>query len=471
MEKYDLIIIGTGFASSFFLKQYLAKTKNTNVLVLERGNKKNDLAWQIENRKFSPIEYENTYINLTPKKKWFGSIGFGGASSNWAGNTPRMMPNDFKLKSKYGVGNDWPISYDDLEPYYCQVEKVMQISGPKRTPYPMSKQYPLPPHLFNSIDKLMFKKYPYHFFSFPTARPSIATQNRPQCCASTVCEICPIDSKATVLNTLSHLYNNSRVTLQVDSRVTRFDLNEDHVSKVYYYQDGKEKSISGEVVALGAHAIHNPHILLNSGDTHPWLGKGLGEQVSIHARVLLNNLSNSLSGSTRITGIDYLNYDGEHRKSRAGYLIEYGNFPKIRFEKDKWTNFVDLRIVIEDLPSQKNYVKLSDDPFLPEVYHGSYSDYTQRSLDYIKKNLIKQFSHLPVEKIEFAKEVSATEGHTQGTVRMSLDPKEGIVDKNLVHHKYRNLIVLGSSAFPTFSPANPTLTLSALSLYSADNLF
>jgi choline dehydrogenase-like flavoprotein len=62
---------------------------------------------------------------------------------------------------------------------------------------------------------------------------------------------------------------------------------------------------------------------------------------------------------------------------------------------------------------------------------------------------------------------ASTESHILGTVVMGNDPATSVVDRTLVHHRLRNLVVLGGSAFPTVSPANPTLTISALSLWSA----
>jgi choline dehydrogenase-like flavoprotein len=64
-----------------------------------------------------------------------------------------------------------------------------------------------------------------------------------------------------------------------------------------------------------------------------------------------------------------------------------------------------------------------------------------------------------------------SEAHILGTTRMHSDPNLGVTDKHLIHHHYRNLFVLGSGSFTTFTPNNPTLTLSALSLYSADKSF
>jgi choline dehydrogenase-like flavoprotein len=77
---------------------------------------------------------------------------------------------------------------------------------------------------------------------------------------------------------------------------------------------------------------------------------------------------------------------------------------------------------------------------------------------------------LPIESIETVSE-GDTAAHIQGTVVMGDDAATSIVDRHLIHHRVRNLIVLGASAFPTASPAYPTLTVSALSLWSADHLF
>jgi len=113
--RYYLIIVGTSFASAFFLMRYLERSAATQrVLVLERGGS-DDKSWQLTNRRTCSIAPQQVFHNLTPEKVWFTSPGFGGNSKCWAGGATRMMPGDFKLRSRYGVGLDWPMSYDDLE--------------------------------------------------------------------------------------------------------------------------------------------------------------------------------------------------------------------------------------------------------------------------------------------------------------------------------------------------------------------
>jgi choline dehydrogenase-like flavoprotein len=154
-SHYDVIIVGTGFASSFFLMRYLERAPQTSrILVLERGNE-DTKPWQLANQKHTSIDPEDLVHNDNPGKEWYTSPGFGGNSKCWMGGTTRMMPGDFKLKSRYGVGMDWPISYDDLEPHYGVVEQVMLVSGPADSPMPRSRPVPLVPHRFSDPDALL----------------------------------------------------------------------------------------------------------------------------------------------------------------------------------------------------------------------------------------------------------------------------------------------------------------------------
>src|ERR1700750_391485 len=108
---YDVVIVGTSFAASFFLLRYLEHAPPTaRILVLERGGA-DSKPWQLENKRHSSQDPEEVYETATPAKEWYVSPGFGGNSKCWMGGTPRMMPADFQMQSRYGVGMDWPLSY------------------------------------------------------------------------------------------------------------------------------------------------------------------------------------------------------------------------------------------------------------------------------------------------------------------------------------------------------------------------
>jgi len=468
-DKFDLIVVGTGFASTFFLKSYLEKVSdNQRILVLERGLRHTH-QWQLENGKPSAINWEETIVNNNPDKHWKFNIGFGGGSNCWWAGTPRFMPNDFRLQSAYGVGVDWPLNYDELEPYYYEVEKIMAVSGPDDgAPYPRKDPYPEPPHRFTEPDKVLKSAYPGHFFQQPSARARNATKNRPRCCASGICNRCPIDAKFTIQNELAGVYEDPRVQLLLGADVNTVSSKGDVITAVNYIIDGVEKSAKADLIVLGAHAIFNPFILQKSGLDHPALGAYLHEQVGLDVEVDLDGLDN-YQGSTSVTGHLYSLYDGAHRSEYAACLIETSNVPKLRAERGKWRQRLNLRCIFEDIPSTNNYVKSAEDGSgRPEAVYKGHSAYTQRAIDRFTEELPQLLSPLPVETYRI--QTLFTEAHIQGTTRMHNDPKQGVVDRNLVHHKYRNMLLLGSGAFPSCSPANPTLTLSALSLWAADKL-
>jgi len=470
-QDYNVIIVGTGFASSFFLSAYLEKVGLTErILVLERGQLDTH-SWQIENRRNSSTSVEETFINNNPKKKWYYTPSFGGGSNCWWAATPRMMPNDFRMKSVYGVGVDWPVSYEELEALYYQVELAMAVSGPDDgSPFPRSQPYPQPPHRFTDPDKILKAAYPDLYFQQPTARARVATANRPACCASGVCDLCPINAKFTILNEMRALYEDPRVTLILGATVQAVETTAGVATSVTYLEGGRLQRAKGDLIVLGANALFNPHILLRSNLDHPLLGKRLHEQVSIGVTVDLDGVDN-FQGSTSITGFGYMLYDGEHRAQYAGCLMESFNIPYIRLERGKWRQRMILKYVFEDLPSEQNYVTTNvDDPTLPETVYLGHSNYTQKGIDRLSDVLPELLKPLPLEQIRINPEVDPTVFHIQGTTVMGNDPETSVVDRYLVHHQVRNLLVLGSSVFPTGAPANPTLTLSALSLWAAAHL-
>lgn len=475
--SYDLIVVGTGFASSFFLKKYLSKAKgDQKVLVLERGYfYPHAERLKVKKGEFSPYQkfeepWEQAIKNVNPEKRWPFTTGYGGCSNCWWGCTPRFMPSDFKMKSLFGVGEDWPVDYDDLDPYYYEAEDLMSVSGPEGTPFPRTGKYPLPAHSFSLVDKILHKTYGNKYISQPTARASRATTGRNGCMASSTCDTCPVDAKFTIENANLNVYNDPRVTVVYGAQVYGLELQGDIARKAYYIRDGKEEEASAEIIVLGANPFFNTNILLNAGDKNPLTGRGFGEQLGMQVLIYLDNMKN-VGGSTWVNANGYMLYDGDHRKDFAACLMEVSNAPYyIRLERGKWLNIASFRLLFEDLPLDTNYITNSADKLVPEVHFTERSLYTLKAIENMKKKLPEILSCLPVEKLKYLSPFP-NEGHIIGGTRMSNDPKLGVVDKHLIHHQYRNLFVLGAGAFTTFSASNPTLTLSALSLFAADKTF
>src|SRR3990172_2905144 len=172
LDSYDLVLVGTGFASAFYLHEYLRWAgPRARVLVLERGERR-DHAWHLANRRELRSRADAAILNRTPEKPWVFSLAFGGSSNCWWGNASRLLPSDFRLRSRYGVGADWPLGYDDLEEFYCDAEDLMAVAGPQDgSPFPRSRPYPQAPHAPSACDLLFKAHFPDSFFAQPCARP------------------------------------------------------------------------------------------------------------------------------------------------------------------------------------------------------------------------------------------------------------------------------------------------------------
>lgn len=474
--EYDVIIVGTGFAGAFFLMRYLERAPaNVRVLVLERG-RHDTKQWQLQHRRTSSLRPDEVFVNLTPEKDWLTSPGFGGNSKGWMAGAMRMMPGDFQLRTRYGVGEDWPMTYDDLEAHYGVVEEVMAVAGPAKTPMPRSRPFPLPPHRMADVDRLLSQRFPDGWFGVTTARASQATPTRRACCASGICELCPVDAKFTIQNGLAHIYDDPRVELQLESPVDTVETAAGWATGVTFRRDGRVQEARGDLIVLATSALFNPHILLRSKIDHPLLGKRLHEQMPIDVCLNLRGV-HGYNGSTSVTGLGYLFYEGDHRRDHAACIVETRNSPfgsgdaPLRAERGRWHERAYLRFMFDDVPREDNQVRIhARQPEMPEVEFRGYSDYAERARRRVPAMIDRLAEALPIESVAELY-LGSTSAHIQGTVVMGTDKTRSIVDRHLVHHELRNLLVLGSSAFPTASPAYPTLTVSALSLWAADHLF
>ncbi len=474
IKDYDLICVGTGFASSFFLKRFLEKSKeNIKVLVLEKGANKIH-QWYMDNHKHHLSNGKNgVFINYTEgyNKSWTFNIGFGGGSYAWHGVTPRFDKNDFKLKSTYSYGLDWPIGYNDLESYYDQAEAIMQIAGPKESYGERTTKYPLKPHKMYAFDKILKKKFADKFYTIPSAKPTENVEGRATCCNSGVCRVCPIDSKFTVNNSMMDVYNDPRVEIRFEKHVTSLDIENHKVKAVNYLDKDKvEHKAYANLFSLGANPIFNSHILVQSKLDNPLVGKGIVDQRSTVCEVDLDGIDN-VGGSTNITSIGYMLATDDMRKKYAGAIILSYTIPdNIRLEQGKYLHRARFAIQFEDLPQEQNHVTITDDITVPKVVYLGHSEYTQKGLDRLHSNMKSILTGLPIEKIIFDKELFGG-GHMYGGTIMGTSKSNSVVDINLRSHDVDNLFVLGSSTFPSTALANPTLTITALSLRAADSLF
>jgi choline dehydrogenase-like flavoprotein len=470
--QYPVVVVGTGFGSLFFVHRQLQLQPAAKILMLERGPFR---SWetQVSEGYNSPIRGRDTFKSTGVPKPWNFTIAYGGGTNCWGATTPRMHPNDLQLRTLYGRGQDWPIAYDELEPYYATAEQIMDISGPDDLHQisPRSQPYPQPPHRLSAADRVMKQAQPDMHFALPSARSRVATKQRPQCCASFDCEHCPIGAKFTAHNGFSHILESPNVLILMEADVMELERSSPStVSGVRFRRHGREQRVGCDLCLLGANAIHSPAILLRSGFDHPLLGRGLNEQLGFTVEVLLDGLDN-LDGSTISTGANYSLYDGPFRAERAATFIVFDNhFPfGLRKEFGRWRQTLSVRATMAEELDDKNGVSV-DERGDAVVHHVGNSSYTERALDHFLEDLPKVLGPLPIEKI-VPKGRRRSQSHVQGTLRMGAGPADSVIDSGQIHHQVRNLVVVGTSVLPTCPPVPPSLTAAALSLRAADLLF
>lgn len=467
--SYDLIVVGTGPAGAFFLEEALGRLPSSaRVLVLERGPRRAPDAWSAGRGARALYGDTGTWrASGMEGKDWFVTIGFGGGSNCWYACAPRMLPEDFRTRTLHGVSADWPVSYEELEPWYTAVEERMAISGRAEPFLPRSRPFPQRPHRWSTTDALLAKASPGKWTVQPTARARDATAQRPACCATGVCYACPHGAKWMVSIDMVDVYADPRVELRIKVAATRVLAAGGRVFGVAWRaEDGTEGEARAPMVALAASGIFNPAILLASGITHGPVGEGLHEQLGVMVRVALKGVRGG-DGSTHITGHGYPVYEGPWRRERGAMLIENYNSARdiLRLEPGRELEAMLLKFIVEEERLPENRVVLDPDG-IPRLHYVRHSARALAAVAAIPDLLPEILRGLPVEAVRIAPP-EPTEAHVQGTCVMGLDPSSSVVDPFLEHHAVRGLFVLGASAFPTGAPANPTLTLSALAKRAA----
>lgn len=275
---------------------------------------------------------------------------------------------------------------------------------------------------------------------------------------------CPVDAKFRVANEWEDYFESDGNALLLGAEVHRLEMGPSGAQALIYKKDGQEHRVTADLFALGTNPIFNTAILLRSGDESPRLGRGLMDHPSYRAVCLLDGVDN-FQGGTFETGIHYLLYDGPHRKTQAGCIFFTSNAPMLRPEFGRWRQVMRIEINFDDLPLDSNYVDVDAKTDKARIHYGKPSAYTQAGRDHLLAGLERALSPLPIEDINVPDEPSpAGAAHIMGTHRMGSDPATSVVDPNCVHHKYRNVVLLGGGNFVTPSAVNPTLTMAALAL-------
>jgi choline dehydrogenase-like flavoprotein len=305
--------------------------------------------YQVE---MGPQAFASTYLRA-----------LGGTSLHWLGTTPRFLPNDFRLNSVYGVGVDWPLTYDDLQDDYCAAEWSIGVSAnkedqaklgvwfPKDYDYPMER---IPPSYSDQVIekatagrtvKLAGKRYPVSVSSLAQARNSIPRRGyRPmgavgnpemglRCEGNSACiPICPVQAKYSGLKTLDQV-TKEYFELVTQAVASRLQIGPDgRISGVEYLRYETEggmvtsQTATGTIYVLAGHAIENAKLLLASGaaNSSDQVGRNLMDHPFSAAWAHAPSNMGVFRGPLQTSGIETMR-DGAFRREFAAFRVDLGN--------------------------------------------------------------------------------------------------------------------------------------------------
>lgn len=585
--SYDVVVVGAGVNGALIAK--LLTRAGLRVLVLEAGpatawtfegytrhlghfysavNKGPESPWPPAANAPQPdtadIKTGDGYFIQNGPDKYASSYSRlqGGSTLHWLGVCLRMLPEDFELRSRYGVGRDWPLAHADLEPYYRSAEWEIGVAAdvadqaylgvefPDGYDYPMRR---IPPSysdqvLAGAVDgmevsigdqtvTLKIRNYPAARNSIPRADydpvgavdermegQALARDLGQRCAGNTACTpICPIQAKYHAGKTLAQA---DRDHLQVMTQAVASQIHVDPVSgaveSIEYqrYEDPASPrhtvhSAQAHLYVLAAHAVENAKLMLASGlgGANGLVGKSLMDHPALYAWGLSPVPIGAYRGPLSTAGIEDLR-GGPFRAKHAAFRFDIGNDgwrpatgapdtsvadavrrqglfgAKLRDHlQATLPRHVRFSVAIEQLPSPANSVSIDPryrDPLgnpRPVIsYH--IDDYTLAAMavatDVYRQVFRRAGIHdctNPGEGAWFPSVGHGSSvfhyhgmGHFAGTHVMGRSPEDSVVDTDQRSWEHRNLYLVGSGSFPTMGTSNPTLTMAALTLRTAERM-
>lgn len=536
LEKifWDVIIVGTGMGGAVI--GYALAKKGKRVLFLEKGmshvsgghSLKGNYAEYFYvksdrlDKSFGEIlkksgRYADPIIDVSDPNKSFSFIPFigcgtGGSTALYGMALERFFPADFLPRRYYPdaaestLPEQWPISYDDLKPYYRDAESLFRVRG-SRDPLKGEDEfehYGTPPPLSPVSSELFdfFEKKGLHPYRLPLACEFVADC---ECCQSFLCDRdCKNDSARVCLKPAVEQYGAILVS---ECAVVRLEVEKNCVSRVVGVQRGKNVSLRGKIIVLAAGALETPRILLDSANAvFPY---GLANESKMVGRNLMRHFIDlyavlprmRTTDSAKMKEIavnDYYLWNGQ----KFGTIQSFGSLPspivmteemEAKYFRDKFRvaglpfrmlkpvlrffiqrflrSRVILATILEDLPYNDNMVTLSDerDAFgrssLSIVYNiRPYDRGRINAFRKIVEAILKPYPFTVLKQAENNERLA----HACGTCRFGVNPRESVLDRNNRAHGILNLYIVDSSFFPSSGGTNPALTIAANALRVAD---
>jgi choline dehydrogenase-like flavoprotein len=533
-ENADVCVVGAGPAGALVASRLASD--GSDVVVLEAGRRfdfderpgqmeqtirpgDDDNIWEMggERDEFSASGEEFYPLNISRVK------GIGGSTLHWQGMVMRLHPTDFDG----GHANDdpaWPISYEDLRPYYADAEQAIGVAGDTDNPFapPREEQFPMPgfrPSYSDSLFAEACESLGISMHSIPNARNSEAYDGRSPCVGYGTCQpVCPSGAKYDASVHIDDAESDGATVID-RAPVQRLETDNGRVSAaVYATPDGSEYRQSATEFVLAAGGIEIPRLLfLSANEDHP---DGLANSSGAVGRYFMDHLFMGAGGTidqrTRQNHIGFITSESHQFYDEPGRAVERtedsetivpatdetlspikleflnyaGPSPvELALNGDEWGdtllsdlqrdygNSIAMGGLVGQPPRWENRITLdsgtTDDHGnpVPDI-QWSWGPRVRRSISRGTDIQHAVLNELGVD-ISWTANTEGGTGpayHHMGTTRMGTNPDESVVNPQLQCHDVANLSIASSSVFVTAGSMNPTLTIAALALKCADHV-
>ncbi len=498
-DEVDVVVIGTGAGGSPVMAE-LAEA-GLSVVAIEAGrwwDPAKDFA--ADESQMSELYWLSERISAGKTPTAFGGnnsgTGVGGSMLHWGAFVPRADARDLKLHTDSGMGVDFPLTYEELVPFYEEIERFIGVSGPAYYPWDPGRRYPLPPIALNAPAIAMQKGYAA--IGVETAEAPIAAVSQrytqPGYAERQPCVGCGFCHQGCVFNgakaSMDVTYIPRAIAAGVEIRAKSFVHTferdpQGRITAVVYRQDGADVRQRCKAVFLCAGAVETPRLLLHTGlanssgqvgknfmahvATQVWgtfddemrMNKGFPASIISEATMRPKDANFAGGYLTQSLGVVPVTFARQVARGRGLWgqdLVDY---------LDQYNHLAGVGANGDCLPYDNNFLELADekDEFgvpVPKI-HFSYGENEVRMSEHSAKLMTAAW------KAAGAKDIWTFQrsAHTIGTCRMGDDPTANVVDAFGRSHDIPNLWISDNSTFPAALAANPALTIMALAVRSA----
>jgi choline dehydrogenase-like flavoprotein len=435
--------------------------------------------------------------------------GVGGSTLHFLGEAHRLHPEAMALRSRFGVGADWPFGYDTLEPFYAEAERAIGVAGPEdQGARRRSNPFPLPPHALSHASAQVAAGCGTLGLQLQANSLAILSRpyrDRPACnyCANCI-RGCPRADKGSAdVTFIAAALATGRCRLETDQQAVFVEPGKDDRVVAVHCVDGRGswRTVTARAFVIACGAVNTPRLLLAS--TNGYAPDGLANESGQVGRNFMETLSWTASGlhplplgSHRGVPADAICWDfnapdaipdvvggcrftaGAAQADLAGPIAYatrvvpgWGRTHR-QAVRDAFGRALSIAAIGESLPNADSYVDLdparTDGRGLPYArIHSVLPEAELRRLSFMAEKARAILAASGVEDLfeEYGTYDIFSSTHVFGTCRMGHDPAQSVVDPDGRSHRWRNLFICDASVFPSSGGGEaPSLTIAALGL-------